>query len=90
MPLSEDTPLSSAPEPDVPEETEAEPTTEASTAVDTPAPRPAARPPPPTFKFSTFVLVFLGMLGLWMLIDASARNSIISLLGTSPTNSGPL
>jgi uncharacterized membrane protein (DUF106 family) len=54
-----------------------------------PAARPA-RPPPPPFKISTFVYVFLGLLGLWMLIDSSARNSIAGLLGTSPGNSGPL
>jgi len=45
-----------------------------------PAPRPA-RPPPPAFKFSTFLYVFLGLLGLWMLIDTSARNSIACALG---------
>ncbi len=92
MPLSEDTPLSSASEPDDETETEpeAETVSEPTAPADSPAPRLAVRPPPPTFKFSTFVLVFLGMLGLWMLIDASARNSIISLLGTSPAHPGPL
>lgn len=66
-----------------PEETEAE---EPEAA---PATRPA-RPPAPTFKFTTFLYVFLGLLGLWMLIDQSARNSIAGLLGTSSTNPGPL
>jgi len=42
---------------------------------------PPARPPPPAFKFSTFVYVFLGLLGLWMLIDSAARNSIACSLG---------
>ncbi|MHB1435206.1 MAG: EMC3/TMCO1 family protein [Thermoplasmata archaeon] len=92
MPLSEDTPLSSAPdvEADAEEEPETEEVAEPTPSTGPPAPRPATRPPPPTFKFSTFALVFLGMLGLWMLIDATARNSIINLLGTSPTNPGPL
>ena len=53
------------------------------------APRPT-RPPPPAFKVSTFLYVFLGLLGLWMLIDTAARNSIAGLLGTSVTSSGPL
>jgi uncharacterized membrane protein (DUF106 family) len=93
MPLADDTPLSSTlPDEETTEDVEETTGAEDSTtlASSAPVPRPAQRPPPPTFKFSTFVLVFLGMLGLWMLIDASARNSIISLLGTSPTNSGPL
>jgi uncharacterized membrane protein (DUF106 family) len=55
-----------------------------------PAPARPARPPAPTFKFTTFLYVFLGLLGLWMLIDQSARNSIAGLLGTGPTNGGPL
>ncbi len=61
--------------------------------------RPA--PPRPTFKFSTFVYVFLGLLGLWMLIDTTARNGIACLLGTyssplpgqsyaCPSGAGPL
>ena len=53
-------------------------------------PTAPARPPMPTFKFSTFFYVFLGLLGLWMLIDTSARNGIAGLLGTSPTQPGPL
>ena len=52
------------------------------------ATRPA-RPPAPAFKFSTFLYVFLGMLGLLMLIDTPARNQIATLLGISPGQSGP-
>jgi len=54
--------------------------------------RPPQRPPAPTFRFSwtTFVYVFLGMLGLWMLLDSAARNQIAGLLGVSATASGPL
>ncbi|MGI0131094.1 MAG: DUF106 domain-containing protein [Thermoplasmata archaeon] len=48
------------------------------------------RRPAPTFKVSTFVYVFLGMLGLLMIIDQPARNSIAMLLGISPAQSGPL
>ncbi len=63
----------------------------------TPAPRPAA--PRPTFKISTFIIVFLGLLGLLMLIETSTRNAIACSLGTysvapaSPScspGSGPL
>jgi uncharacterized membrane protein (DUF106 family) len=54
----------------------------------TAATRPA-RPPPPAFKFSTFLYVFLGMLGLLMLIDTPARNQIATLLGISSAQSGP-
>jgi uncharacterized membrane protein (DUF106 family) len=55
-------------------------------------PTPAARPraPPQPFKVSTFVYVFLGFLGLWMLIDSTARNAIAGALGTSGTAWGPL
>ncbi len=55
----------------------------------TPAP-PRPRPPGPTFSLTTFVYVFLGFLGIWMLIDTTARNSIAGLLGTSAAHSGPL
>jgi uncharacterized membrane protein (DUF106 family) len=56
-------------------------------------------PPRPTFKVSTFVIVFLGLLGLLMLIDTGTRNGIACALGTysiapsSPqcaTGGGPL
>jgi uncharacterized membrane protein (DUF106 family) len=50
-----------------------------------PAARPA-RPPPAPFKVSTFMYVFLGLLGLWMLIDSSARNAIACTLGTYPSS----
>jgi uncharacterized membrane protein (DUF106 family) len=36
---------------------------------------------PPQFKISTFILVFLFFMGLWMLIDQAARNQIAELLG---------
>jgi uncharacterized membrane protein (DUF106 family) len=62
---------------------------EAATEEEKPAARPA-RPPAPTFKFTTFLYVFLGLLGLWMLIDTAARNSIAGLLGTSLGSPGPL
>jgi uncharacterized membrane protein (DUF106 family) len=53
---------------------------------------PRPRPPAPTFRFSgtTFVYVFLGMLGLWMLVDPTARNQIAGLLGISASSPGPL
>ncbi len=61
------------------------------------APSPAgpipARPAPPRrsgFKFSTFILVFLGLLGLWMLIDVGTRNAVAAWLGNynSPLGGG--
>ena len=55
---------------------EATPTAAAPTA---PA-KPPVRSKPP--KISTFVYIFLGLLGFWMLIDTTARNSIACLLGT--------
>jgi uncharacterized membrane protein (DUF106 family) len=76
---------SDADEEPLPEAAEEEATTEEETA---PAPRPA-RPPPPAFKVSTFVYVFLGLLGLWMLIDTSARNSIACALGMVAPGSCP-
>ncbi len=60
-------------------------------------PRPTA--PRPTFKFSTFIIVFLGLLGLLMLFDTSTRNGIACYLGTyavapaspvCPSGGGPL
>jgi uncharacterized membrane protein (DUF106 family) len=68
---------------------EAEPE-EPSEEAEPQAPTRPARPPPPQFKISTFLYVFLGLLGLWMLIDSSVRNQIAGYLGTSPGNSGPL
>jgi uncharacterized membrane protein (DUF106 family) len=60
----------------------------AAAAPETPAEAPAApkRPPPRPFKVSTFIYVFLGLLGFWMLIDTSARNGIACALGTYPTH----
>ncbi|MGA7923197.1 MAG: EMC3/TMCO1 family protein, partial [Thermoplasmata archaeon] len=42
-------------------------------------PKPA-RPPAPAFKLSTFILVFLFLLGIWMAFDTSTRNSVAGLL----------
>ncbi len=60
------------------EEEEETPETEAA-----PAATPARRPPP-QFKISTFIYVFLGMLGLLMIIDQSARNGVAGFLGLGP------
>jgi len=76
LPSSED----AAAEPLPTEPTDEEPETEAAPAEEEAKPKPA-RPPPPAFKVSTFVYVFLGLLGLWMLIDTQARNSIACALG---------
>ncbi len=54
------------------------------------APTTPSRPPAPVFKFSTFLYVFLGFLGLWMLIDVDARNGIAGALGYGTGHSGPL
>ena len=67
------------------EETDVEEEEEAEVAATTPARRPA-----PAFKVSTFIYVFLGMVGLLMIIDNPARNQIAMLLGTSLSQSGPL
>ncbi len=69
-----------------PSTADAEPTE--ATVEETPRSRPPT--PRPTFKLSTFVYVFLGLLGLYMLVDTAFRNSIADGLGTSPTHSGPL
>lgn len=75
------TPLPSLAEEEAEEEDDTEePTTTPSTA--------PARPPVPEFKFSTFILVFLFMLGIIMLFDTSARNQIATLLGTSASQTG--
>ena len=63
-----------------------------------PAPRstPArSGAPPPGFKISTFLYVFLGMLGILMLFDTGTRNALAGGLGISPSTwfaggSGPL
>ena len=84
----EDKPLPSEEEtePESPEEGEEEPAEEAE-----PAKRPPARTaaPRPVFKISTFLYVFLGLLGLLMLFDTTTRNSLANALGTS-TQWGPL
>ncbi len=54
----------------------------------TPTARP--RPPAPAFKVTTFLYIFLGFLGLWLLLDTVARNTFAGALGTSPTKNGPL
>jgi len=54
-----------------------------------PPARPA-RPPPAPLKISTTIYIFLGFLGLWMLIDSAARNEIAGLLGISLASPGPL
>ncbi|HTZ62430.1 MAG TPA: EMC3/TMCO1 family protein [Thermoplasmata archaeon] len=86
MPTDEE-PLPSAPLPSADADDEAE--EESAEAEATVEARPA-RPPVPAFKISTFVYVFLGMLGLLMLIDTPARNQIATLLGVSPGQNGPL
>jgi len=88
-------PLPSAADAEEPLEEEGTPEPEAGAEAASPEPEPKpaarpARPPPPQFKFSTFLYVFAGLLGLWMLIDGSARSSIAGLFGTSPGNPGPL
>jgi uncharacterized membrane protein (DUF106 family) len=57
----------------------------------TPSVVPAAAParPKSTFKVSTFIIVFLGLLGLLMLIEPNTRESIAIGLGVSPTQGGP-
>jgi uncharacterized membrane protein (DUF106 family) len=39
------------------------------------------RPPVPQFKISTFIYIFLFLLGIWMLFDTSTRNAVASLFG---------
>jgi uncharacterized membrane protein (DUF106 family) len=57
---------------------------------ETPSAQPAPRRSGGGFKFSTFILVFLGLLGLWMLIDTSTRNGVAAWLGNynSPVGGG--
>jgi len=40
-----------------------------------------ARPPVPQFKISTFIYIFLFLLGIWMLFDTSTRNAVAMLFG---------
>lgn len=73
-------------EPDAPlpsagadEETEEETTTaEAGGAPEAAPSRPAA--PSMQFRFSTFILAFLFILGIWMLFDTSMRQAVAGLL----------
>jgi uncharacterized membrane protein (DUF106 family) len=104
--LSDDTPLRSTTEVALPAETEDAPATEstddeattptsgggaADAGGDSGAPPPAKAPAPRTpFKFSTFIIVFLGFLGFWMLIETSFRNQLAGGLGISPASPGPL
>ena len=60
----------------LPEEGEAAPSTKSPAA-------PAARPAPPPFRMSTFLLVFLFVLGLYMLVDSSTRNGVATLFGAA-------
>jgi uncharacterized membrane protein (DUF106 family) len=92
--FSDDAPLrstESVPEPEESEEAPASrdgpPDTEGPEAESSPA--PPARPKP-TFKLSTFVIVFLGLLGVLMLFETSTRNAIAGGLGLSPSVPGPL
>ncbi len=91
MPDAEPAPLpSSAPlasEPTAPEE---EPDDDEEDDDEEPEPAPRPRPPAPTFKVSTFLYLFMGMLGAWMLFEPAARNQIAGLLGISAAHSGPL
>jgi uncharacterized membrane protein (DUF106 family) len=66
--------------PEEEEGTEVETTEEAPEAAETPA-APAPRPPPKPFKVTTFVYIFCGLMGLWMLFDTSMRTSIACALG---------
>jgi uncharacterized membrane protein (DUF106 family) len=55
--------------------------------------RPPPRPPAPTLRFSwtTFIYVFCGLLGVWMLFAGSGpRDQIAGLLGISSSSPGPL
>jgi len=90
-----DAPLPSTAAPPIPgdeeeEEDDGEEGTDEDDETGPPTPAPPARPPAPTFKFSTFIIVFLGFLGLYMLIDPAARNQIATLLGVSDVHNGPL
>jgi uncharacterized membrane protein (DUF106 family) len=87
MPTDEEPlPSSTALELSSTDEADLEAEQEAAAEADPTPKRPAA----PAFKISTFIYVFLGMLGLLMIIDTPARNQIAMLLGVSVTNAGPL
>ena len=57
----------------------AEPTADAAAAPTPGTPTPAG-PAPPVFKFSTFLLTFLFVMGIYMLFDQSARNGVAEAL----------
>jgi uncharacterized membrane protein (DUF106 family) len=99
--ISTDAPLKPTTEVAAPEATDDEPAMVAgeegsgaplaSSAEGAPEAAPAKPPAPrPGFKLSTFIIVFLGFLGFWMLIETSFRNQIAGALGTSLSNPGPL
>jgi uncharacterized membrane protein (DUF106 family) len=98
--LSDDAPLRSTTEVALPEDVDDAPATagvrpgssgEGDLAPEEVEETPARAPAPrPAFKFSTFIIVFLGLLGFLMLIETSTRNAIAGGLGTSPVTPGPL
>jgi uncharacterized membrane protein (DUF106 family) len=94
--LSDDAPLRSTTEVALPEETDEAPASDVELpeagAAEAPEPSspPPAKPPAPAFKISTFLIVFLGLLGFLMLIETSTRNAIAGALGTSVAAGGPL
>ena len=61
-------------------ESEAAPAEPATDAAETTAPNAPARPPAPVFKFSTFLLTFLFVMGIYMLFDTQARNGVAEAL----------
>ena len=64
------------------EETEEEEeTTDSSEPAEKEAEEKAPAPQPPAFKLSTFILVFLFFMGLWMIIDPNARTQVATGLG---------
>jgi uncharacterized membrane protein (DUF106 family) len=83
-------PLPSAPLPSEPAAPEGEEEDDDEDDEEEPEPAPRPRPPAPTFKISTFLYLFMGMLGAWMLFEPAARNQIAGLLGISSSRSGPL
>ena len=98
--LSDDTPLRSTKEVALPEDVDDAPAsgtalseeeTEETSEPEEPEAAPPRPPAPrPAFKISTFLIVFLGLLGFLMLIETSTRNAIAGALGTSAATPGPL
>jgi uncharacterized membrane protein (DUF106 family) len=98
--LSNDAPLRSTTEVALPDEVDDAPAggtaateeeVEDESSPEEPGAAPARPPAPrPAFKISTFLIVFLGLLGFLMLIETSTRNAIAGALGTSIANPGPL